>query len=61
MFCATNVELITKTRTEHLTEQDKKNSKKSRTPIESFLGIAEQHDKMQGATANGVLYCLIYL
>ena len=50
------MELVTKTRTEHLTEQDKKeNSRRGsvRNPLESFLGIAEQEDKAQGAT-NGV-------
>ena len=64
MFSATNVELVTKTRTEHLTEQDKEKTKKIvRTPLESFLGIAEQTEKSvtsptsedaEGATANGV-------
>lgn len=62
MFSAINVELVTKTRTEHLTEQDKEKTKKVvRTPLESFLGIAEQTEKSvtsptseQGATANGV-------
>ena len=56
VFSAGNVELVTKTRTEHLTEQDKKeNSRRGsvRNPLESFLGIAEQEDKAQGAT-NGV-------
>ena len=47
--------LVTKTRTEHLTEQDKKRMKKaSRTPLESFLGVAEEEEKVRGATANGV-------
>ena len=55
MFSASNVELITKTRTEHLTDQDKQRCKKSssKTPLESFLGMAEQEEKTQGA-ANGV-------
>ena len=49
------MELVTKTRTEHLTDQDKKKTeKKSRTPLESFLGIAEQQEKIEGAGANGV-------
>ena len=47
---------MTKTRTEHLTEQDKQKTKKnSRHPLESFLGIAEQEEKAQAAGAsNGV-------
>ena len=55
------MELVTKTRTEHLTEQDKEKTKKVvRTPLESFLGIAEQTEKTvttppeEGAAANGV-------
>jgi GPCR-chaperone len=55
VFCASNVQLVTKTRTEHLTEQDKKRTKKvNRTPLESFLGVAEEEEKLTGATANGV-------
>ena len=65
VFSASNVELITKTRTEHLTEQDKEKTRKlSKNPLESFLGIAEQHDKETGATANGVRrygFIFIYL
>lgn len=41
MFGASNVELITKTRSEHLTEHDKARSKNLRTPLQNFLGIAE--------------------
>lgn len=62
VFSASNVQLVTKTRTEHLTEQDKKRTKKvNRTPLESFLGVAEEEEKLTGATANGVSlasYCL---
>ncbi|XP_064620295.1 ankyrin repeat domain-containing protein 13D-like [Lineus longissimus] len=55
VFSASNVELVTKTRTEHLTEQEKQKTKKNnRNPLESFLGIAEQEEKAQaGAAANG--------
>ena len=40
---------------EHLSEQDKEKSKKNnnKSPIESFLGVAEEHSKTQGAS-NGV-------
>lgn len=56
VFSASNVELVTKTRTEHLTDKDKQRCKKSssRSPLESFLGIAEQEEKTQGAS-NGVM------
>eukprot|EP00106_Octopus_bimaculoides_P021080 XP_014788522.1 PREDICTED: ankyrin repeat domain-containing protein 13D-like [Octopus bimaculoides] len=54
VFSASNVELITKTRTEHMTEDDKERCKKvNKTPLVSFLGVAEEENKAQGAT-NGV-------
>ncbi|XP_028818704.1 ankyrin repeat domain-containing protein 13B isoform X2 [Denticeps clupeoides] len=43
VYGASNVELITRTRTDHLTEQHKAKPKGSKTPLQSFLGIAEQH------------------
>ncbi|KAM5181729.1 ankyrin repeat domain-containing protein 13B isoform 4-T4 [Mantella aurantiaca] len=59
VYGASNVELITRTRTEHLSDQHKGKSKDpctkttselrrnktkgSKTPLQSFLGIAEQH------------------
>ncbi|XP_066521240.1 ankyrin repeat domain-containing protein 13B isoform X2 [Hoplias malabaricus] len=51
VYCASNVELITRTRTDHLTEQHKTKPKGSKTPLQSFLGIAEQHM----GTNNGTL------
>lgn len=43
VFSATNVELVTKTRMEHLTEIDKANArnKNNKTALQNFLGIAE--------------------
>ncbi|XP_057658211.1 ankyrin repeat domain-containing protein 13D isoform X1 [Diorhabda carinulata] len=41
VFSASNVELVTKTRTEHLTETDKARSKNNKHPLQNFLGIAE--------------------
>lgn len=43
VFNATNVELLTKTRTEHLTESDKAMAKArfNKSPLQNFLGIAE--------------------
>ncbi|KAJ6657245.1 hypothetical protein lerEdw1_002612 [Lerista edwardsae] len=43
VYGASNVELITRTRTDHLSEQHKGKSKGGKTPLQSFLGIAEQH------------------
>ncbi|XP_022519618.2 ankyrin repeat domain-containing protein 13B isoform X2 [Astyanax mexicanus] len=51
VYCASNVELITRTRTDHLTDQNKTKPKGSKTPLQSFLGIAEQHV----GTNNGTL------
>jgi hypothetical protein len=50
VFSASNVELVTKTRTEHLTETDKARSKNNKTPLQNFLGIAEVEEN-QGAAA----------
>ncbi|GCB63354.1 hypothetical protein scyTo_0000152 [Scyliorhinus torazame] len=43
VYGASNVELVTRTRTEHLSDQNKSKIKGSKTPLQSFLGIAEQH------------------
>lgn len=40
VYGASNVEFVTKTRTEHLNEEQMK-TKNCRTPLQSFLGIAE--------------------
>jgi septin 4 len=45
VFGASNVELVTKTRTEHLTETDKVKARAPKTPLQSFLGIAEVEEK----------------
>lgn len=56
VFSATNVELVTKTRTEHMTDMDKKQMKKSngRNPIESFLGMAKKEEVKAQGSLNGV-------
>ncbi|KAF3838476.1 hypothetical protein F7725_010244 [Dissostichus mawsoni] len=54
VYSATNVELVTRSRTEHLSDHDKSRSKGSKTPLQSFLGIAEQHTAQNG---NNVLQC----
>ncbi|CAL8356948.1 unnamed protein product [Merluccius merluccius] len=52
VYSATNVELVTRTRTEHLSDQDKSRSKGSKTPLQSFLGIAEQHTAHNGGNVS---------
>ncbi|KAJ1530836.1 hypothetical protein ONE63_005682 [Megalurothrips usitatus] len=53
VFGCNNVALVTKTRTEHLSEKDKIRSRMPRTPLHSFLGIAqnEQVQQAQGQIA----------
>ncbi|KAF7660897.1 hypothetical protein LDENG_00273080 [Lucifuga dentata] len=43
VYAASNVELITRTRTDHLSDQNKNKAKGGKTPLQNFLGIAEQH------------------
>ncbi|XP_031355358.1 ankyrin repeat domain-containing protein 13D [Photinus pyralis] len=47
VFGASNVELITKTRMEHLTENDKAiaKNKNGKSPLQNFLGIAEVEEE----------------
>lgn len=45
VFGASNVELVTKTRCEHLSEADKNVYKGTKTPLQSFLGIAETEER----------------
>ncbi|XP_034454155.1 ankyrin repeat domain-containing protein 13D isoform X1 [Hippoglossus hippoglossus] len=52
VYSATNVELVTRSRTEHLSDQDKSRSKGSKTPLQSFLGIAEQHTAQNGSNVS---------
>lgn len=52
VYSATNVELVTRTRTEHLSDQDKSRSKGCKTPLQSFLGIAEQHTAYNGSNVS---------
>lgn len=51
VFGASNVELITKTRMEHLTENDKAlaKNKNGKSPLQNFLGIAEIEDDQAAA------------
>lgn len=46
VFAANNVELVTKTRTEHLAEPDKAKARTPKTPLQSFLGIAESEERV---------------
>ncbi|XP_012258413.2 ankyrin repeat domain-containing protein 13D isoform X2 [Athalia rosae] len=52
VFSASNVELITKTRLEHLSESDRARARAPRTPLQSFLGIAEQQQENTNNTAS---------
>ena len=54
VFGASNVELVTKTRTEHLTETDKVKARAPKTPLQSFLGIAEVEEKQALPETNNV-------
>lgn len=56
VFSASNVELITKTRLEHLSEVDKARARAPRTPLQSFLGIAEQQQESCSTVATSVIY-----
>lgn len=51
VFSATNVELVTKTRTEHLTDADKEKSSPKST-IQSFLNIAEVEEKQNSPSSS---------
>ncbi|XP_056295874.1 ankyrin repeat domain-containing protein 13D isoform X2 [Pseudoliparis swirei] len=52
VYSAANVELVTRSRTEHLSDQDKSRSKGSKTPLQSFLGISEQHAAPNGSNVS---------
>ncbi|GAB6030332.1 hypothetical protein CHUAL_005999 [Chamberlinius hualienensis] len=51
VYNACNVELVTKTRMEHLTDADKSKTKQTKSSFESFLGIAETEEAANGASA----------
>lgn len=53
VFSATNVELVTKTRVEHLSEADKARHKAARSPLQSFLGTVEVEEGAALETPNG--------
>lgn len=53
VFGASNVELVTRTRTEHLTETDKAIAKErhNKSPLQNFLGISEVDENEAAAAA----------
>lgn len=53
VFSCNNVALVTKTRTEHLSERDKVRSRLPRTPLHSFLGIAQNEQAQVHGQAEG--------
>lgn len=56
VFSACNVELITKTRLEHLSEPDKARARAPRTPLQSFLGMAEQQQENSNSATTSVIF-----
>ncbi|KFV77358.1 Ankyrin repeat domain-containing protein 13A [Dryobates pubescens] len=50
VYFANNVNVVTKIRTEHLTEEEKKRYKADRSPLESFLGTVEHEYGAQSTT-----------
>ncbi|XP_032687957.1 ankyrin repeat domain-containing protein 13D [Odontomachus brunneus] len=52
VFSASNVELITKTRLEHLSEADKARARPPRTPLQSLLGITDQQENCSAITTS---------
>lgn len=56
VFSACNVELITKTRLEHLSEPDKARARAPRTPLQSFLGMAEQQQENSNSATTSEEY-----
>ncbi|KAH9383769.1 hypothetical protein HPB48_025539 [Haemaphysalis longicornis] len=53
VFSASNVELVTKTRVEHLSEADKARHKAARSPLQSFLGTVEVEEGAAVGATNG--------
>ncbi|XP_003486587.1 ankyrin repeat domain-containing protein 13D isoform X4 [Bombus pyrosoma] len=56
VFSACNVELITKTRLEHLSDPDKARARAPRTPLQSFLGMAEQQQENSNSATTSEEY-----
>ena len=54
VFSATNVEFVTKTRTEHLTESDKMKARSPKTPFQNFLVFAEVEEKQASVQLDNV-------
>jgi len=55
VFAANNVELVTKTRMEHLSASDRAKSFMPKSPIQSFLGIAETEERAHSPTKDPVV------
>ncbi|GIX90869.1 ankyrin repeat domain-containing protein 13B [Caerostris darwini] len=53
VYVANNVELVTKTRTEHLSETDKRKYKATRSAFQSFLGIMEVDERNNSMSVTG--------
>lgn len=59
VFGASNVEFVTRTRIEHLSEGDKAKARGPRTPLHSFLGIADSEDRAVSNEVRSLIYWLL--
>ena len=48
MFAANNVEIVTKTRTEHMSQEDKDRARANKNPLLSFFGPQDVETEVQG-------------
>lgn len=60
VFGASNVEFVTKTRTEHLSETDKAKARPPKTPLQNFLGIAETEERQQATDSDANVIIILY-
>ena len=54
MFAANNVEIVTKTRTEHMSAEDKERARANKNPLLSFFGPAEADTEQQNPAEDPV-------
>jgi ankyrin repeat domain-containing protein 13 len=61
VFAANNVELVTKTRIEHLSASDRAKAHMPKSPLQSFLGIAETEERAHSPTKDAPVVSQKYL
>merc|ERR1719297_303352 len=54
VFAANNVEIVTKTRTEHMSAEDKERARANKNPLLSFFGPAEADTEQQNPAEDPV-------